>query len=306
MDRNFAADLARLCPSASKAIIAGIVENALLLDPAGINTPIRMRHFFALVCVETGGLRTLEEKLSYTARRAHEVWPSRFPNVTAAKPFANNPEKLAEKVYGGRLGNFKPGDGWAFRGSGLLQNTGRENFEEVEAATGLPVVANPELLRSFPGALQAATIYWSSRKINALADKDDVIGVCKAVNGGTTGLADQKLWLAKAAKVWPDGAVIGLPAASPAPSVKPILVVVPAPAVPATSPQTAPVPPAGPGSPAETRIPLSPAGEAPAVRPVKPTPSGGKTAAAAGIFALIVTALTVFWHRATDLFWSIF
>ncbi|MER8403548.1 peptidoglycan-binding protein [Mesorhizobium sp. M1307] len=231
MDRTFASQLAKLCPTASKKIIAGIVDNAHLLDAAGINTPIRVRHFFARVCVETGGLRALEEDLNYSAERMRQVWPTRFKTVAAAKPFEHNPQKLAEKVYGGRLGNSSAGDGWRFRGSGLLQNTGRENFAEVETATGLPVVANPDVLRSFPGALQAATIYWSKRKINAMADKNNTTGVCKAVNGGTTGLADQKAWLAKAAKVWPDGSQIVFPASPAAPS-PPVAKPAPAPAAP--------------------------------------------------------------------------
>jgi putative chitinase len=218
MTRNLAADLTRLSPNASKAIIAGIVANQHLLDEAGINTPIRLRHFFARVCVETGGLRTLEENLSYSAKRMTEVWPKRFPTIAAAKPYANNPAMLAEKVYGGRLGNNKPGDGWAFRGSGILQTTGRDNFEEVENDTGVPVVSQPDLLRTFPGALKAATIFWKNRNINARADRNDTTGVCKAVNGGTTGLADQRAWLAKAEKVWPDSKSLGLmsaPAAAP-------------------------------------------------------------------------------------------
>lgn len=307
MTRTFSEALAQLCPNASKTIIAGIADNLHLLDQAGISTPIRVRHFFARVCVETGGLHTLEENLNYSARRAHEVWPGRFPTAVSARPFANNPVKLAEKVYGGRLGNFAPGDGWAFRGSGLLQNTGRENFEEVEAATGLPVVANPDLLRGFPGALLAATIYWSRRNINALADSNDVAGVCKAVNGGAIGLTDQKAWLAKAATVWPDGAAIAFAAAPP--PAKPVPMVVPDAAAPAMPPQAAPIPPVAPGPSAETGIPVSPAGEAPAVRSVasaNPTSSGGKPAAAAGVFALIVTALVAFRRHVTELLWSIF
>jgi predicted chitinase len=286
MDRSFASQLAQLCPKASKAIITGIVDNAYLLDQAGINTPIRLRHFFARVCVETGGLRSLEENLNYSARRASEVWPSRFPTAAAAKPFANAPAKLAEKVYGGRLGNFKPGDGWAYRGSGLLQNTGRENFEEVEAATGLPVTANPELLRTFPGALRAATIYWTKRNINAPADKNDTTGVCKAVNGGTTGLADQRTWLAKAAKVWPDGAVLPFPAA-PAPQAAS-----PAPVQPAS---LAPAP-AGPMPPVAVPARSNPS----------PAPRGSKPAAAAGLLAIIGAAIAMRWHEITTWVHSFF
>lgn len=291
MTATLAADLLRLSPTASKAIIQGIVDNAHLLDQARINTPIRLRHFFARVCVETGGLRALEENLSYTAERLVQVWPKRFPTLVAAKPYAKSPAKLAEKVYGGRLGNFKPGDGWTFRGSGLLQNTGRENFELVEDATGLPVVDQPELLRTFPGALEAATIFWTKRNINTLADKNDVAGVCKKVNGGTNGLADQKTWLAKAAKIWPDGAVIAFPAPAQPAAAPPVIDLKPtAPAPIPVAPDITPVPPAP--APAAAEKPVA--------------TSGKKAAAAASIVVLAGAAIVRFWHHITDLFWSIF
>jgi putative chitinase len=201
-----AAQLRALAPNAAPFIVDGIVADRHFLAEAGIVTPIRIRHFFARVCVETGGLRAIEENLNYSAARLCQVWPTRFRSIAAASPYAHNPQALANKVYGGRLGNTRPNDGWDYRGSGILQNTGRANFAEVEAETGLPVVANPDLLRSFPGAIRAAAVYWSKRNINALADAGNVLGVCKAVNGGTTGLADQRTWLAKAEKVWPDAA----------------------------------------------------------------------------------------------------
>lgn len=281
MARNFAADFARLSPNASKAIIAGIVENLHLLDAAGINTPIRLRHFLARVCVETGGLRSLEEDLHYSAQRMHEVWPSRFPTAAAAVPYVGNPEKLANKVYGGRLGNSAPGDGWKYRGSGLLQDTGKTNFAEMEKETGLSVVANPELLRTFPGALQAATLYWTKRNINALADRNDTTGVCRAVNGGITGLVDQTVWLAKAAKIWPDGVVIAFPAsATPAP-------------------QAAPPEPVQPASASQPPAP-SP------IVPVPPAPRMSKPAAAVSIIVLIGASIAGFWHHITAFVSSLF
>lgn len=283
MDRNFADDLARLSPNASKAIIAGIVENIHLLDAAGINTPIRLRHFFARVCVETGGLHTLEENLHYSAQRVHEVWPSRFPTTASAVPYAGSPEKLANKVYGGRLGNTAPSDGWDYRGSGLLQNTGKANFAEVEKATGLPVVANPQLLRTFPGALQAATIYWKNRNINELADKNNTTGVCSAVNGGFTGLADQLVWLSKAAKIWPDGSQI----------------IFPTPTIPSPAPQVAP--PAPPVTAQEPSIPAAPQPEKPPVvtAPAPPPPRVNKPAAAASGLVLLAAAVAGYWHHIT-------
>lgn len=201
-----AKQLRAFSPKASQKIIDGIVANQKLLADAGITTPRRIRHFMAQAANETGGLARLEENLNYSAKRLTQVWKKRFPTIAAATPYAKNPEKLANKVYGGRLGNDKAGDGWRYRGSGILQTTGKENFTEVETDTGLPVVSQPQLLRTFPGALQAACIYWKKRGINKLADRDDIEGVTKAVNGGLIGLDDRKEWLAKARKIWPDAA----------------------------------------------------------------------------------------------------
>jgi putative chitinase len=204
-----AAQLRQLAPEAAQWIIDGIVANQQLLVEAEITRSLRLRHFFAQTAHETGGFARLEENLNYSAERLHEVWPSRFKSADAAMPYAHNPPKIAEKVYGGRLGNNKPGDGWKYCGSGLLMNTGKENFAELQKDTGLPVLSQPELLRTFPGALQAATLYWKNRGINRLADRNDIEAVTRAVNGGLIGLAERKAWFARTKKVWGgDGAVL--------------------------------------------------------------------------------------------------
>jgi putative chitinase len=307
MTATFAADLLRLSPTASKAIVQGIADNSRLLDEAGINTPIRLRHFLARVCVETGGLRSLEEDLSYTAQRLTQVWPNRFPTIAAATPFARNPQKLANRVYGGRLGNFKPNDGWTYRGSGLLQNTGRENFELVEDATGLPVVDQPELLRTFPGALEAATIFWTKRNINALADKNDVTGVCKAVNGGTNGLADQRTWLAKAAKIWPDdGSKIEFPKLSNTPQpVNPLPI---QPAQPAPSIQAQPPQPAPPVIDQKPSIPAAsePIPAPPVITPTPPATGSGIVASVVAALALTAMAVAGWWHHVVSFIEGLF
>ena len=87
---------------------------------------------------ETGGqMQPVSENLNYSAQRLTQVWPKRFPTLSAAKPYANNPQRLANKVYGGRLGNVDPNDGWLFRGRGLAQITGRENYAKFGIA-GVP------------------------------------------------------------------------------------------------------------------------------------------------------------------------
>jgi putative chitinase len=211
-----AAQLRALAPDAAPWIIDGIVENQQLLVDAEITKALRLRHFFAQSAAETGGFERLEESLIYSAKRLMQVWPNRFPTMSSAVPYAGNPGKLAEKVYGGRMGNRRIGDGWKYRGSGLLQSTGRDRYVELQAETGLDVVDHPELLRTFPGALQSACLYWAKRGVNALADRNDIEAVTRAINGGLIGLPDRKVWFARTKRVWgADAAVLagGMPGA---------------------------------------------------------------------------------------------
>lgn len=143
--------------------------------------------FLGQVLHESDMLEHLEENLSYSAERLCAVWPSRFPALDAARPYARNPEALANKVYAARLGNVQQGDGWRFRGRGLIQVTGRANYETVETLTGLPVVGNPALLAQPAAALRASIAWWEANIPDAILS--DPLRVTRAVNGGTTGLA---------------------------------------------------------------------------------------------------------------------
>lgn len=120
-----------------KAQAQGI--DAILDEAERRGTPLA--HLAAILAEahhETGGqFQPVSENLNYSAKRLTEVWPSRFPTLAAAAPYANNPQKLANKVYGGRLGNVDPSDGWLFRGRGLAQITGRENYARFGIA-GVP------------------------------------------------------------------------------------------------------------------------------------------------------------------------
>lgn len=143
--------------------------------------------FLGQILHESLMLTRLEENLRYTsAKRLMEVWPTRFRKESDALPFVNNPVKLAARVYGGRLGNTQPGDAWAYRGGGLIMVTGKDNFALVERATGLPVVANPDMLRQPKPALQVAIAWWERRI------PDEAVGniqrVTKLVQGGDLGL----------------------------------------------------------------------------------------------------------------------
>ena len=174
---------------------------AVHFPAADITTPLRLAHCLAQSSVETRGFTRLVEDMNYRAERIHEVWPKRFPTVASAVPFARNPEALANKVYGGRLGNLSDGDGWKYRGRGTKQTTGRDNYAQVQLVTGLNVLADPDQLADPDKGLRAGCIYWEARGCNAIADRDDIEALTKRVNGGLTGLVDRKAALARAKSI---------------------------------------------------------------------------------------------------------
>ena len=153
---------------------------------AGLKT--ELPDFLGNILHESNMLTRLEENLYYTRpERLMQVWPKRFPTLALAKQYVRSPQKLADYVYGNRLGNVN-GDGWTYRGSGLIMVTGRHNFQLVEDATGLPVVSQPDLLRSPDTALEVAVAWWEAQV------PDSAMGnrprVRRAVNGGDIGLRD--------------------------------------------------------------------------------------------------------------------
>jgi putative chitinase len=191
------ARLKAFAPKAAPAILAAILDGQAEIAAAGIlMSGERLALFLAHVFHETGGLRQLEENLSYSATRLTQVWPTRFPTIASAKLFAKAPEKLANKVYGGRLGNTQPGDGWRYRGSGMLQTTGRSNFKEAGHE------ADPETLRTPGGALASALVFWGKHGLNPLADQGAVTRSRKVIQGADGGLAEVKAAYSRAKKIF--------------------------------------------------------------------------------------------------------
>lgn len=174
-------------------------EHAAALEPFGVlSSALRAEHFLAQVLHETGGLRLLVESLNYSAQRLIEVWPSRFPTLQAALPFAHNSRALANKVYSGRMGNVDPNDGWRFIGRGLLQITGRQNYTRVGAVLKLDLVGYPTLVLEPEHGLSVAGSVWADIvHAQAAADRDSLEDVTRAVNGGLNGLAERRAWLKK-------------------------------------------------------------------------------------------------------------
>ena len=147
-------------------------------------------HFLGQVLHESLMLTRLEENLRYSARRLMEVWPLRFPTLEIAQQYAGNGPKLAEKVYTGRLGNTESGDGWKYRGRGLIMVTGRKNYTALAALTGLDLVNSPDLLAQRGPALRASLLWFQNNASRRIPD--GVAAVTQAVNGGLTGLADRE------------------------------------------------------------------------------------------------------------------
>lgn len=146
--------------------------------------------FLGQVLHESSGLSRLSENLNYSAERLCAVWPKRFPTLADAQPYARNPEALANKVYGGRMGNTQAGDGWLYRGRGPIQLTGRDNYAAVGALLGMDLINEPELMEQPEIALRATVAWWEDRIPDSFLG--DVEKVSKRVNGGLIGLADRE------------------------------------------------------------------------------------------------------------------
>ena len=163
-----------------------------------INTIQRQASFIGQCQHESNNFRTLEENLHYSADGLMRTWSSRFPSRDVAEQFAQNPEKIANKVYAGRMGNTEEGDGWAYHGRGLIQLTGRDNYKNCGAAVGMDLINHPELLMQPNGASLSAGWFWNRKGLNDLADAKDYDTMTKRINGGLIGLDDRKAKIAKA------------------------------------------------------------------------------------------------------------
>lgn len=165
----------------------------------GIDTHQRVAAFIAQTAHESSGYSVFVENLNYSALALTKTWPTRFPGATAAQ-YANKPEQIANRAYSNRLGNGgeASGDGWRYRGRGVIQITGRANYHACGQGLGLPLVSSPELLEVTLNAFRSAGWYWKSRKCNMYADNGDFVGLTMAINGGTNGLEDRKVYYLRA------------------------------------------------------------------------------------------------------------
>lgn len=159
----------------------------------GIITPLRKAHFLAQVAHESGDLNILTENLNYSASGLIKVFGKYFPGVELATKYARRPEAIANRVYANRMGNGleSSGDGWRYRGAGLIQLTGKNNHKAFADASGKPLEAIGDYLRSYEGAVHSAVWFWTKNGLNKLADQNDIMGITRRINGGYNGLQDR-------------------------------------------------------------------------------------------------------------------
>lgn len=174
---------------------------------AGITTELRKSMFLAQVYHESARLRVIEENLNYSAAALRRVFNRHFPNDAIANQYARNPKAIANRAYGNRMGNGdeSSGDGWRFRGRGLIQLTGRNNYTAASRDLGVDIVRNPDYLLTPEGAVRSAGWFWSVNNLNATADRGDIRGNTRIINGGFNGLADRQKYYALARELFDVG-----------------------------------------------------------------------------------------------------
>jgi len=174
-----------------------------VLPDYDINTPERVACFLGQTMVESAGYTAIIENLNYRPETLMKVWPHYFPTMEIANQYAHQPEKIANRAYSGRMGNGpeESGDGFKYCGRGLIQLTGKSNYERFAESIDTPLEEVPEFLTTFEGCVQSACWFWEANNLNALADQIDVLGLTKKINGGTLGLQERQQHTANAQQV---------------------------------------------------------------------------------------------------------
>jgi len=163
-----------------------------ILPDYDITTPQRVAAFLAQCAHESGGFTALHENLNYRPETLCKVWPHYF-NESNVNDYAHQPEKIANRAYAGRMGNGDEasGDGWSYCGRGLIQLTGKNNYQAFADSIQTDISEIPAYLQTFEGAIQSACWFWENNNLNACADAGDIVKMTKVINGGTLGLDDR-------------------------------------------------------------------------------------------------------------------
>lgn len=165
-----------------------------LLEDYEINTPKRIAAFLAQCAHESGGFIFLTENLNYKASGLMKTFPKYFPDMATALKYEKKPDAIANRVYANRMGNGpeESGQGAKFKGRGLIQVTGKDNYFWFASSLQITPEEAAEYMQTFEGAAQSACWFWETNKLNALADVGDILTMTKRINGGTIGLEDRK------------------------------------------------------------------------------------------------------------------
>ena len=180
-----------------------------LLPKYGITTERRVAHFLSQCAHESAGFKRLEENLNYSSKALRAVFGRYFGSAPKrdADEYHRKPEMIANYVYMDeyrkyKMGNVNEGDGWLFRGRGLKQLTGRENYTRFGATVDMTAEEAAAYVATEKGAVESACWFWDANKLNTIADTDDVVRMTKKINGGNIGLADRQSRYAKAMEVF--------------------------------------------------------------------------------------------------------
>ena len=184
-----------------------------ILPKYDINTPARVAGFVAQCGHESNNFNVLTENLNYSAKALNSIFPKYFVKAGVdAEAYHRQPEKIANVIYAGRMDNndSDSGDGWCFRGGGILQLTGRSNYTAFGKSVGKTPEQATEYVRTKEGALASVCWFWQTNNINKYCDSGDIVGMTKRINGGTIGLEDRKAHYEHAIEVLTGSAVVHL------------------------------------------------------------------------------------------------
>lgn len=187
-----AEEFARMFPGNKEPEAWAAALNAILPTYGIDANPQRLAAFLAQCGHESNGFTAVVENLNYSASALTATWPKRFPADVAAK-YARQPEKIANRAYADRMGNGpeESGDGWRYRGRGVIQLTGRSNYAAFGKAAGRTLEEVAAYLETKQGAVEAAAWYWQAHNLNALADAGKFQAMTRAINGGLNGYDDR-------------------------------------------------------------------------------------------------------------------
>lgn len=189
----------RLTPEAFRAVFPGAKSFWVdtindHIDAFAVNTPDRLCAFVSQCGHESGGFTVFTENLNYSASSLVRVFKKYFPDMATAGRYARKPELIANRVYANRMGNGNEasGDGWKYRGRGLIQLTGKANYKSFSSAVSVPsVMDDPDTVAEPDLAVLSALWFWDTRKLNAPADAQNIKRVTTLINGGLNGYEDR-------------------------------------------------------------------------------------------------------------------